>query len=149
MSTVQVKIEINAPPQKVWDIVMDPSSLERWVTIHKRLKEVSGGRLAEGSTMEQVLALRGVSFSVHWTLVELDPPHEAVWDGRGPAHSRAKITYRLQGDESGPTQFDYTNEFSPPGGALGKVASRVIVGAASEREAANSLNRLKALVEDG
>jgi hypothetical protein len=39
------------------------------------------------------------------------------------------------------------NEFTPPGGRLGTVASRVIVGAASEREANSSLARLKALLE--
>ena len=34
-----------------------------------------------------------------------------------------------------------------PGGRLGNVASRVIVGATSEREASGSLARLKALLE--
>ena len=43
--------------------------------------------------------------------------------------------------------FAYTNEFHLPGGRLGNVASRVIVGATSEREANNSLARLKALLE--
>ena len=43
--------------------------------------------------------------------------------------------------------FEYTNEFTPPGGMLGNVASRVIVGAASEREAQNSLRALKRLLE--
>jgi hypothetical protein len=43
--------------------------------------------------------------------------------------------------------FDYTNEFTVPGGRLGSVASRFIVGAASEREANNSLSRLKELME--
>ena len=43
--------------------------------------------------------------------------------------------------------FEYTNEFTAPGGRLGNVASRVLVGAASEREARNSLARLKALLE--
>ncbi len=46
-----------------------------------------------------------------------------------------------------PTVFEYTNEFHPPGGRLGNVASRFIVGATSEREATNSLARLKALLE--
>ena len=46
-----------------------------------------------------------------------------------------------------PPRFEYTNEFTVPGGRLGSVASRVIVGAASEREASNSLSRLKALLE--
>jgi hypothetical protein len=45
--------------------------------------------------------------------------------------------------------FEYINEFEVPGGRLGNVASRVIVGAASEREAKSSLARLKALVERG
>lgn len=149
MSVVRVKIEINAPPQKVWDTVMDPHSLKRWVTIHKKLGSVSGQPLQKGSTMEQCLALRGVSFNVNWTLVEMNAPREAVWEGRGPAHSQARTIYRISGEESGPTHFDYTNEFSPPGGALGKVASRVVVGAASEREATKSLHRLKALMERG
>ncbi len=90
--------------------------------------------------------MRGVSFNVHWTLVEVKPPHLAIWEGRGPAHSTARIRYELSGDDSH-TEFDYTNEFSPPGGALGRAASRVIVGAASEREASSSLTRLKALIE--
>jgi uncharacterized membrane protein len=97
--------------------------------------------------MDQVLHLRGVSFRVHWTLVEVDAPMRAEWTGEGPAHSRARIRYELAADGDGATEFDYTNEFTPPGGRLGTVASRVIVGAASEREAQKSLDRLKALLE--
>jgi uncharacterized protein YndB with AHSA1/START domain len=146
MSTVRVKITINAPVDRVWETVMDPQRLGEWVTIHRRLKDVDRDPQREGASMEQVLHMRGVSFNVHWTLAEVNPPHLAVWEGRGPAHSKARIRYELSGDDSH-TEFAYTNEFSPPGGALGRVASRVIVGAASEREATSSLNRLKALVE--
>lgn len=147
MSTVQVSISIDAPPERVWDTIMDPSRLKDWVTIHKAVVEVSSQPLRKGSTMEQVLALRGVPFHVHWTLVEVDQPRTAQWDGRGPAHSRALIRYELSPEGEGGTRFDYTNEFMPPGAWLGVVASRVIVGAASEREANNSLARLKSLVE--
>jgi uncharacterized protein YndB with AHSA1/START domain len=146
MSTVHVKITINAPVERVWETVMDPHRLGEWVTIHRRLKDVDRDPQREGAAMEQVLHMRGVSFNVHWTLTEVNPPNLAVWEGRGPAYSKARIRYELSGDDSH-TEFDYTNEFSPPGGALGRVASRVIVGAASEREATSSLNRLKALVE--
>jgi uncharacterized membrane protein len=147
MSTVHVKIRINAPLQAVWDTIMNPDRLGDWVTIHRSVKSVSDNPLKNGSTMEQVLAMRGVSFHVNWKLVNVSPPHEAQWDGRGPAHSRARITYQLSGDGDDATMFEYTNEFNPPGGRLGNLASRVIVGAASEREANNSLQRLKALVE--
>ncbi len=151
MSTVHVKIDIQAPLQKVWETVMDPSKLEQWVTIHRSVRDISDRPMRKGSTMEQVLHMRGVSFHVHWTLVGVDQPAHAEWEGRGPAHSRARIVYILsgEGNENGSTCFEYINEFTPPGGRLGSVASRVIVGAASEREARNSLNRLKALLEKG
>jgi uncharacterized protein YndB with AHSA1/START domain len=147
MSTVHSEIRIDAPIERVWETVMDPKRLEDWVTIHRGVKDVSDNPMRRGSTMEQVLHIRGVSFRVHWTLVDVDAPNVAEWKGRGPAHSEARIRYELSVDGDGATSFAYTNEFQPPGGRLGNVASRVIVGAASEREATGSLKRLKALLE--
>ena len=147
MSTVKTDIEIDAPIEKVWETVMNPDRLKDWVTIHRAVKDVSDRPLKQGSTMEQILHMRGISFRVQWTLVDVSEPHTAQWEGRGPAHSQAKIRYELSGDENGRTQFQYTNEFTPPGGRLGSLASRVVVGAASEREASSSLSRLKALLE--
>jgi uncharacterized membrane protein len=149
MSTGRVKTDIHAPVERVWKTVMNPHKLGDWVTIHRSIRDVSDEPLVEGSTMEQVLQMRGVSFHVHWELVHMEAPTRAEWEGRGPARSRARILYELSGDADGPTSFEYTNEFTPPGGMLGNVASKVIVGATSEREAAGSLRRLKELLERG
>jgi uncharacterized membrane protein len=149
MSTVHAQIKIDAPVERVWETVMDPHKLGDWVTIHRAVREVPSEPMREGSTMEQVLHIRGISFRVRWTLAEVNAPSRAEWDGRGPAHSRARIRYELSDEGDSSTLFDYTNEFTPPGGRLGSVASKVIVGAASEREANSSLSRLKALVERG
>jgi uncharacterized protein YndB with AHSA1/START domain len=147
MSVVHVNARIRAPVQLVWDTVMNPSRLKDWVTIHRAVGDVSSNPFRRGSTMDQLLHLRGVTFRVHWTLVDVNPPNHAEWTGQGPAHSQARIRYELSADEDDATLFDYTNEFTPPGGRLGSAASRVIVGAASEREARNSLERLKGLLE--
>jgi uncharacterized protein YndB with AHSA1/START domain len=147
MSVVHVSARIRAPVQLVWDTVMNPSRLKDWVTIHRTVSDVSSNPLRRGSTMDQLLHLRGVTFRVHWTLVDVKPPSHAEWEGQGPAHSQARIRYELSADGDDATLFDYTNEFTPPGGRLGSAASRVIVGAASEREARNSLERLKVLLE--
>jgi uncharacterized protein YndB with AHSA1/START domain len=148
MSLVEVNITIAAPVERVWETVMDPACLGDWVTIHRSVGHVSSRPLSRGATMDQVLSLRGVPFHVHWTLVEVVPPHTAQWEGQGPAHSTALIRYELSSADGEGTLFKYTNEFTPPGGRLGVVASRVIVGAASEREAYRSLDRLKQLVEN-
>ena len=35
---VERSIEIDAPPERVYDVVMDPQRLEDWVTIHVGLE---------------------------------------------------------------------------------------------------------------
>lgn len=147
MSTVVAEIEIAAPVQRVWETIMDPGRLGDWVTIHKSVENYPRVPLRKGATMDQAMSVRGITFRVHWRLAAVDPPHSARWEGAGPAHSVALIRYELSSDQNGHTTFRYTNEFHPPGGRLGSVASRFIVGATSEREAQSSLSRLKALME--
>ncbi len=147
MSTVHVQIDIDAPPRTVWDTIMDPNRLGEWVTIHRSVNVKSPDPREPGARMDQVLQILGVPFKVHWTLESVIAPRRAEWHGRGPALSRALISYALAGKPEGPTQFDYINEFHPPGGPLGNVASRVIIGHVPEREAHESLTRLKALIE--
>ena len=147
MSTVSVAIEIDAPPQVVWDFAMDPRSTLRWVTIVRGVGAVDDGPLRPGYRMEQTLALRGVPFHVRWTLVELDAPFFARWEGRGPARSTAIIEDRLTARPGG-TSFEYTNVFRAPFGPLGSVASRAAVGGIPEKEAMASLQRLKAILEE-
>jgi uncharacterized protein YndB with AHSA1/START domain len=147
VSTVSAQIKISVPIDKVWETIMDPTRLKDWVTIHKAVKNVSASPLSKGATMDQSMVLRGVTFKVHWTLADVESPRRAEWKGAGPAHSQARISYVLE-EQDGGTLFRYTNEFHPPGGRLGQVAGRVIVGGTSEREAKNSLSKLKALLED-
>jgi uncharacterized protein YndB with AHSA1/START domain len=148
MTVVNASIEIDAPPERVYDAVLDPSTLREWVTIHRRINRTDDGRPREGYEMDQTLCLRGANFKVHWTLTEADRPERATWEGRGPAHSYARTAYRLSPmDGGGRTRFDYENEFKAPGGFLGAAASRVIVGGVPQREANRSLQRLKALIE--
>jgi uncharacterized membrane protein len=99
--------------------------------------------------MDQCLAIRGFTFNVHWKLVSIDRPHKAQWEGVGPARSKARTEYTLEPKSDDCTIFRYRNEFKPPGGRLGNMAGRMIVGATSEREAKKSLDRLKALLERG
>jgi uncharacterized protein YndB with AHSA1/START domain len=146
MSAVEVSIDIDAPPEAVWEVVTDPERLEEWVTIHRGLKKADGGRLDEGFSMEQILCLRGVKFDVKWKAAEVDHLRLLRWEGKGPARSKATTEYRLDARDGG-TRFDYRNEFKAPLGPLGAVASKALVGGVPEREANASLERLKALVE--
>jgi uncharacterized membrane protein len=146
MSLVSVSTKIDAPREDVWALVMDPRRLSDWVTIHRHLVYADGGAPRVGYRMDQQIHLRGVTLEVHWKLVECDPCARAVWEGRGPARSRAHTEYVLSG-RNGATQFDYRNEFRPPLGPVGAIVSRALVGGIPEREANRSLQRLRANLE--
>lgn len=126
---------------------MDPDRLAEWVTIHRRLRHADGGAPRVGYRMEQQVHLRGVSLDVHWKLVECVPNRRAVWDGRGPARSRARTEYVLIPERDGQaTHFRYHNEFRAPLGPIGAIATNALVGGMPEREAHRTLQQLSELM---
>ncbi|HEX4189299.1 MAG TPA: SRPBCC family protein [Solirubrobacteraceae bacterium] len=146
MNLVIASTRIAVPPAEVWKMVMDPGRLRDWVTIHRRLLHADEGQPRVGYEMDQQIHLRGVNVEVHWKLAECQPEELAVWEGRGPARSRAHTEYHLAAEDGG-TRFDYRNEFRPPLGPVGAIVSRALVGGIPEREAKRTLERLRAHLE--
>lgn len=142
---VERTTHIAAPPQAVYDIVMDPRRLEDWVTIHQHIEGSPPSPLEIGSTLTQCLKLAGTKFNVHWRVVENDPCQRVVWEGRGPVASHARVEYRFDSNDGG-TEFSYVNEYDLPGGPLGRFAGRA-VSRVTQKELDGSLQRLRQLVE--
>jgi uncharacterized protein YndB with AHSA1/START domain len=141
-------IEIDAPIERVWDLVMDPERLGDWVTIHHSVAEVPNGELTTGSRFRQEMRLKGIPLRVRWEVVECRPPRRARWQGKAVAGAEARISYELSEHGTG-TRFDYENEFELPAGRAGKLAGRAFNAISGDREAKRTLARLKALLENG
>lgn len=142
---VEHAIDIAAAPEAVYDVIMDPACLERWVTIHDELEDAPTPPLREGSQLTQRLRLAGRCFTVNWTVAENVPARRVVWEGRGPMGSHAGVTYEFEPHGDG-TRFTYTNEFALPGGPLGRIAGPV-VRRATAGELDRSLRKLRSLLE--
>ena len=147
MTKLEREIHIDAEPQAVYDKLMDPDCLADWVTIQDELLEAPDGDLQKGSELVQRCKVAGQRFKLKWKVESADRPHKTVWKGRGPFGSKAQVTYDLAANDGG-TDFTYTNEYSLPGGPIGKIAGRAVVGA-SGTEADKTLERLKRLIEKG
>lgn len=143
---IHTSVDIDASPQKVWNVVMDPRDLESWVTTHEKVSRAPA-RLSSGSSFEQTLRLAGKSFDVRWTVIEAREPHFAEWRGDGPYGSRARVRYELASLDGKRTHFGYENEFELPSGLLGRAAARVVGSARVRREAERSLANLKQLLQ--
>ena len=138
-------VELKAPPERVYDVVMDPQRLDEWVTIHHHLEDAPPGRLEKGSKLTQCLKLAGRRFKVRWTVVENAPCDRVVWEGKGPVASHARVIYEFERQGEG-TRFSYVNEYDLPGGPLGRLAGRS-VSRLTTKALDGSLQRLKSLVE--
>jgi uncharacterized protein YndB with AHSA1/START domain len=144
VTLVESELEIEAPPERVFELLLDPSRLKEWVTASRGVSDAPD-QLRPGSEFRQRLRFGGASFDVIWKVVELDPPRLATWEGRGPAGSQASVRYELAEDSNG-TRFRYRNEYRLPGGKLGAAAGRVSA-APARRAMRSSLAKLKRLLE--
>lgn len=142
---VEASIDLPAPPQRVFDLLLDVERLGEWVTAHEELVESPAGVLAEGSTFGQKLRVAGISFTVRWEVARLQRPRLVEWRGEGPGGSDARVRYSLEPHGEG-TRFDYLNEFRFPGGPLASKAAGAIGGRRARHEAERSLESLKALL---
>jgi uncharacterized protein YndB with AHSA1/START domain len=145
---VEASVTLDAPPERVWELVMDPTLLERWVTTHASLgDDAAPGPAAEGDSFTQRLRLAGKGFDVRWRVVEAERPSYARWVGAGPARSTAEVVYRFTPSDDG-THFEYSNRLALPGGAAGRIAGGLLGAAPGSREARRSLENLHRLLED-
>jgi carbon monoxide dehydrogenase subunit G len=147
MTKLEREIHIDAEPEAVYDKLMDPDCLGDWVTIQEELLQAPDGDLEKGDELVQRCRVAGQKFKLRWKVEQADPPTKTVWRGRGPFGSKARVTYDLAANDGG-TDFTYTNEFDLPGGPVGRLAGRAVIGA-SGTEADKTLKRLKRLIENG
>src|SRR4051795_2615941 len=132
---VERDITIDAAPDAVWKVLMDPSRLKEWVSIHAKLKSAPNGILTQGDQLTQSLRLMRKNFDVEWNVEQADEPRKAVWEGRGPVRSKAAVVYELRPDGNAAPRFHYMNEFKARMGLLGPFFAARAFQRTSEREA--------------
>jgi acetyl-CoA C-acetyltransferase len=142
---ITTDIKIDASPESVWAVLMDPNRLGDWVTIQCAVSDVPEGELHQGDSFRQTLSLAGAKFDVRWTVSQVDRPRFAEWTASGPRGSSAVVRYELDQDGDG-TEFRYRNEFELPGGGAGRLAGRLSSRVAG-RAMQSSLKRLRKVAE--
>lgn len=122
MSVVEVLAEIEAPPERVWDVVSDPRKLSHWDRHVESVEGIPASGLAEGVHYTTVMRFMAVRGHVAAEVLEFEPPHRSVIVLKGLLDAIVTTTVDpLPGDRS---LLKHVVDYHFRGGALGDFAAR-------------------------
>jgi 2-furoyl-CoA dehydrogenase large subunit len=125
------QMDVPAPAQAVWDLLLDPEQMARLIPGCERLEVLGDGRFI-GVVMLGVGPVKG-RFDVNIELTDLEEPHRATLSGTadGPlGSSRGRGSFTLEASDTGSTvSYEYSVELS---GKVAAVGGRMIQGAARQ-----------------
>lgn len=122
VSVVEVLVEVEAPPERVWEVVSDPRKLSHWDRHVESVEGVPAGGLAEGDRYTTVMRFMAVRGHVAAEVLEFDPPHRAVIMLTGLIDAIVTTTVEpLPGDRS---LLKHVVDYHFRGGFIGDFAAR-------------------------
>jgi uncharacterized membrane protein len=142
MAKMNKSIMINAPVDKVFEFVTEPTNLPKFWPSLIEVSDVkrSGDRIR---SYHWVYKMGGVKFEGETELTEALPNERVVAKNTGGIPSEFVWTYAPEGEG---TKVTVDVEYKVPGAVLGKLAEPLVVKM-NEREAETLLANLKAMLE--
>jgi hypothetical protein len=137
-------MQINAPPQRVWDLYADVERSVGWVPFAEEILFVSGPA-GLGQVYRERTRLGGISDVAEWTVIEWDPPRRQVQRSTGKGmDSRLVIAVEPSGGGSLARQEVILDSRAP--GPLGWLHERVF-GVVARRGIRSALRAAKVKLE--
>ncbi|HEX5951502.1 MAG TPA: SRPBCC family protein [Actinomycetota bacterium] len=122
VSVVEVLVEVEAPPERVWEVVSDPRKLSHWDRHVESVEGVPVGGLAEGVRYTTVMRFMAVRGHVAAEVLEFEPPHRSVILLTGLIDAIVTTTVEpLPGERS---LLKHVIDYHFRGGAIGEFAAR-------------------------
>jgi uncharacterized membrane protein len=146
MGHIERSIELSAPADRVFDILVDLDRLPHWGTIVVRTDGIPEHPLEVGDTFTQVIRIAGKELDTDWQVVELAQPRHVLYDATGPAGGHLWMRQSVSATPEG-SHVTFEIDYQLPGGFLGEAMDRILVERQNEEEAERSLQNLKRLVE--
>lgn len=122
VSVVEVLAEIEASPDRVWDVVSDPRKLSHWDRHVESVEGVPATGLARGVRYTTVMRFMAVRGHVAAEVLEFEPPHRAVIMLTGLLD--AIVTTTVEPLPEGRSLLKHVVDYHFRGGAIGAFAAR-------------------------
>ncbi len=146
MAYLRRQIELAAPPEAVFALLIDLDRLPDWATIVVDSRDVTDRPITVGCTFRQTLKIAGQELDTGWRVTQLDPPGLIAYEASSATGGRLLMTQTITPRNAGST-VQVEVDYDLPGGFLGKLLDMAVVEAQNAREAERSLQNLKELVD--
>jgi uncharacterized protein YndB with AHSA1/START domain len=149
MPTIRSEIEIDAPPQRVWEILIDPERLPQYNATIIEVSDATGRLDQVGATYRAVARVYGRRIEGDWEVTEVVPLRRLVVRGLAPGGGAATVIGTLEPTDRGTTRAAVEIDYQLPAGFLGELVNKLFIERSIERDVRHTNENLKALAEGG
>jgi acyl-CoA synthetase (AMP-forming)/AMP-acid ligase II/uncharacterized membrane protein len=145
---VEEKIDVDAPAEKVWELVADPRNYRRLLDGITRFDSEAGDEEEPGRGSRYEMRMRVGSADVGGLveIVEFHPERDLAWTSVTGIDQRGR--WRLRENEDGSTCVTLRLQYGAPGGLLAMVTDRLAAPRVSDH-LSRSLKKVKRELEEG
>lgn len=154
MIRTQIRVDIDAPQEKVWELITDPKQMELWSPIVRDLSYDPAGPIRVGTIRRARIESKGKVHELYTQVTHCDPPNyfTEVAQGENPffmgSIKSTQLTYRLEPEGTDQTNFIFTVQFEIPG-FLGRLLNKAIGESMLRAAVKQNFERLKTYAETG
>lgn len=146
MTHLQIKAQYDAPIERVFGLMTDFARYPEWNVTYTEIKEVVGPPDKVGTRIHSVMRFLGRTMEGWGEIVEIDPPKLLRTTGTSTQGGKLEQFLRLTPIGTG-TEVVLEVDYELPAGIFGKVADKLFVERAVERDLRHSIENFKAFIE--
>jgi len=146
MARLDLRIFIRATPERVWEVLSDLPSQQRWMVDLHRLEITSEQQTGIGAQLDVTSDLFGLPVvKDHMLITAWQPPHRFDVAHRGSFSGTGSF---ILDAVSGGTVFTWLEDFKPPLGPLGELGFSLVVGPHLRSVFRRSMENVRRLAEE-
>lgn len=125
MGHLSGSLELNAPPEVVWEFLSDASLRPQWEVGVVQVEDVSGPLDVLGSTWVEVRRLNGITMRQHFTVSRVEKMKLLEFTGTSAGGGHTVIRESIAPTEGGGTVKSFEADYKLPGGPVGALLDRL------------------------
>ena len=154
MQRTQIRVEIEAPREKVWQLITEPKEMEMWSPALRDLTYDPPGAITVGTVRKARIESSGKIRTFYTQVTHCEPPDYFTEAAQGETPfvtgkvTSLQLTYRLESEEKNRTTFIFTAQYDIPG-FLGRLINKAIGESMLRAAVKQNFERLKTYAETG